>query len=387
MKMPDFLTSGLWAITLSLGLIACSESTDTKSSADQPDTKGEVVTTTQKVATNPAPKVQDVFNVGPTVYVRALAIDEATNSLWIGSSLGAQEVDLSSFEIRNTFTRDDGLANEYVFAIGVDADGYKWFGTNAGGVSRYKDGDWKTFFPMHGLADYWVYSFANAKNGDLWIGTWAGVNLVDRKTEEFKTYVKELINEWVYGLGVDKQGQVWFGTEGGVSRFDGKSWRHWTHQDGLGISNGEQLPYSKNTGLGTRSRHDLGILSKGMTTYNPNYVFSILVDEKDDTIWAGTWGGGVGHLVDGQWHNLSESDGLAGNIVYSIAQDKDGNYWFGTNRGASRYDGKNWVNYSTHNGLPANDVYAISIAASGDIWVGTRGGVSRLTYKTTGNNK
>ena len=33
---------------------------------------------------------------------------------------------------------------------------------------------------MHGLADYWIYSFANDKKGDLWIGTWAGLSLVRR---------------------------------------------------------------------------------------------------------------------------------------------------------------------------------------------------------------
>ena len=65
--------------------------------------------------------------------------------------------------------------------------GQKWFGTNAGGVSRYKDGQWKTYFPMHGLADYWIYSFAQQKNGDFWIGTWAGAshfNLRTGKTHE-----------------------------------------------------------------------------------------------------------------------------------------------------------------------------------------------------------
>ena len=132
------------------------------------------------------------------------------------------EVDLASGKLRNTFTRKEGLANEYVFAVGLDRDGYKWFGTNAGGVSRYKDGKWKTFFPMHGLADYWIYSFAQQKNGDFWIGTWAGVNKVDGKTGKFSTYVKELVNEWVYGISVDAQDRVWFGTEGGVSMFDGK---------------------------------------------------------------------------------------------------------------------------------------------------------------------
>jgi ligand-binding sensor domain-containing protein len=344
-------------------------STESKTSQPQPATKP------------PLPQVLDVFNVGPTVYVRSLAIDANANRLWVGTSLGVNEIDLNNHALVNTFTRDHGLANEYVFGIGIDRDGNKWFGTNAGGMSRYKDGDWKTYFPMHGLADYWIYAFANDHDGGLWIGTWAGANYLNRETDEFKTYVKELINEWVYGISVDSQGVVWFGTEGGVSRFDGDSWTSWGHQDGLGGENADALPFSRNTGLGTRSRHDLGILNNGEATYNPGYIFSILADH-EDTIWAGTWGGGVTRYRNGAWSNLMEKDGLAGNIVYSIAQGADGSYWFGTNKGLSRYDGKTWNSWNIHHGLPSNDVYAIAIEADGDVWIGTQGGVTRLGTKS-----
>jgi ligand-binding sensor domain-containing protein len=326
------------------------------------------------------PQIAEVFRVGPSVYVRSLAIEPGTNRLWVGTSLGVNEIDLADNRLVNTFTRDHGLANEYVFGIGIDNDGYKWFGTNAGGVSRYKDGDWKVFFPMHGLADYWVYSFANDLDGGLWIGTWAGANYLDRTTEKFATYVEELINEWVYGIAVDSAGRVWFGTEGGVSRFDGTNWTSWSHEDGIGGDNPDALPFSRNTGLGTRSRHDLGILSGGQPTYNPNYIFSIIADDKD-VIWTGTWGGGVSRFENGRWTNLMEKDGLAGNIVYAIAQGADGAYWFGTNKGLSRYDGNEFHNWNVHHGLPSNDVYAIAIAPSGDVWLGTRGGVTRMSEK------
>lgn len=322
--------------------------------------------------------VKEVFQVGESVYVRSLAVEPETNRLWVGTSVGVHEIDLSNQSVKNTFTRDHGLANEYVFAIGIDPDGYKWFGTNAGGMSRYKAGEWKTYFPMHGLADYWIYAFANDQDGGLWIGTWAGANYLNRKTDKFKTYVKELINEWVYGLGVDKDNRIWFGTEGGVSVFDGKTWQSWNHHDGLGAENIEQLPFSKNTGLGTRARHDLGVMSDGKATYNPNYVFSILVDQ-EDRVWAGTWGGGVSLFWNNKWHNFTTEDGLAGNIVYSIAQDSSGVYWFGTNRGVTRFDGQNWKSFNVHDGFPGNDVYAIASTAPGDIWLGTRGGVVRMT--------
>lgn len=325
----------------------------------------------------PAQRVKESFEVGPNVYVRALTVEPSRNALWVGTSAGVHEVDLASTKLRQTFTRKEGLANEYVFAIGLDRRGQKWFGTNAGGVSRFKDGQWKTFFPMHGLADYWIYSFAEQKNGDFWIGTWAGVNKVDGRTGKFSTYVKELINEWVYGIAVDAQDRVWFGTEGGVSLFDGKRWKSWTHKDGLGAPNDEQLPFSTNTGLGTRSRHDLSVSAQGPATYNPNYVFCILA-AADGGIWAGTWGGGVARWDGKAWRNLTQKQGLAGNIVYSMAQDRSGTLWFGTNRGLSRWDGKAFTNYGVAEGLLDQNVYAVAVAPDGDVWVGTRKGVARI---------
>jgi ligand-binding sensor domain-containing protein len=326
------------------------------------------------------PEVLENFEVGSGVYVRSLSVDKNNNSMWIGTSTGVLEVDLATRALRSTFTREDGLANEYVFAIFVDSQGYKWFGTNAGGVSRYRDGDWDVYFPMHGLADYWIYSFAEQHSGRLWIGTWAGVNSVDLETMEFNTYLEELINEWVYAIDIDSSDRVWFGTEGGISMYDGNNWRHWTHEDGLGAANTEQLPASPNTGLGTRRRHDLSVLLQGRETYNPHYIFALIVDPEDQ-VWAGTWGGGVGRYDGERWTNYTTRDGLAGNIVYSIAQDQDGVLWFGTNQGVSRYDGSTWLTYDRSNGLLEDNVYAISIAPDGDAWIGTKHGVSRIGFK------
>jgi ligand-binding sensor domain-containing protein len=347
-----------WLVSL-ITLTACG--------GDQPADKKEI-----------AYEVADRFEVGSGIYVRALAIEQATNTLWVGTSMGVMEIDLTAQELRNTFTRQDGLANEYVFAIGIDSQGYKWFGTNAGGASRYKDGEWDVFFPMHGLADYWIYAFAEQQDGIYWIGTWDGANRVDLKTMEFSKVKDELINEWVYGLDVDSKNRVWFGTEGGVSMLDGDTWSEWNHDDGVGAANEAALPVSQNTGLGTRTRHDLSVLVGGQESYNPNYVFSTLADA-DDVIWVGTWGGGVSRYENGAWHNLTMTDGLAGNIVYSIAQDNSGAYWFGTNRGISRYDGVNFSTYGVESGLPGNHVYAIAVTGGDDIWVGTRSGVARLT--------
>jgi ligand-binding sensor domain-containing protein len=298
--------------------------------------------------------------------------------MWIGTSVGVLEVSLADNSLVGTYTRDQGLANEYVFGMHVDKNGNRWFGTNGGGISRYSaNREWKTYFPMHGLADYWVYSFAEQSDGTLWIGTWDGLSRFDPVKETFHTYIDELVNEWVYGLDVDAKDRVWIGTEGGINMFDGKTWKTWTHKEGLGAGNEQNLPVSDNTGLGTRSRHDLSVMLNGQETYNPNYVFDLIVAQ-DETVWAGTWGGGVGHFDGEKWKNYTVKDGLAGNIVYSVAQDDKGELWFGTNGGLSHFDGKTWSVYTRSEGLLDNNIYAIQPAPDGKIWVGTRSGVILL---------
>ncbi len=322
-------------------------------------------------------RVLDTFNVGENVYVRALNVEPKTNTLWVGTSSGVNEVELNSGKLRNTYTRDHGLASEHVFAIGIDPQGNKWFGTNAGGASRFRDGKWRTYFPMHGLADYWVYAFANHPDGSLWIGTWAGASRFEPKTGKFRNYSKELVNVLVYGIAVDTQRRLWFGTEGGVSMYDGKNWKAWTHKEGLGAGNAESLPQSDNAGLGTKLRHDLNVQARGRETHNPNYVFAIHV-AADGAVWAGTWGGGAARFDGNKWRNYTRKDGLAGNLVYSIAEDALGALWFGTDRGISKFDGQTWRTIGRRDGLLEEHVYALAAAPGGNIWAGTRRGATRI---------
>jgi ligand-binding sensor domain-containing protein len=69
---------------------------------------------------------------------------------------------------------------------------------------------------------------------------------------------------------------------------------------------------------------------------------------------------------------------LASNIVYAIAIDAQGNKWFGTIDGVSKFDGTNWTTYTRVMGLPSNSIRAIAIDAQGNKWFGTRGGVSKF---------
>ena len=59
----------------------------------------------------------------------------------------------------------------------------------------------------------------------------------------------------------------------------------------------------------------------------------------------------------GKAHSFYEKDGLAGNVVSCILEDRRGYLWMGTNNGLSRFDPKaqRFVNFSVADGLPGSD--------------------------------
>ena len=77
---------------------------------------------------------------------------------------------------------------------------------------------------------------------------------------------------------------------------------------------------------------------------------------------------------------FSVEEGLSQTQVFDICTDNQGNIWFGTAGGASRFDGKYFTNYSTENGLNDNLVSKI-ISKNGFIWIATQHGITRIKEK------
>ena len=329
-------------------------------------------------------KAFDTFETGANTYVRSLAIDGPF--LWVGTSLGAMKIQRASGVLLQTFTQKDGLKSPYIFTISTSKEGSKWFGTNAGGLSRLYHEKWETYLPPE-LADSWVYQIAYQNDGVMWIATWNGISRYDGKA--FTNYrVKDgLVNPWVYAIAVDRDQSIWMGTEGGVNRFDGKIWQTFTHKDGLGGDNLYHLQQGARIHNGSemlqdlkllRHKHNLNTLDEeGKETYNENYVFSLMIDP-EGVKWFGTWGGGLSRFDGKEWKNFTTRDGLSGNVVYAITPDPAGGFWIGTNHGISHYNGREFVNISKKEGLQNDDIYTLVEDSDGILWAGHKAGVTRL---------
>ncbi len=71
---------------------------------------------------------------------------------------------------------------------------------------------------------------------------------------------------------------------------------------------------------------------------------------------------------DPLFRRLTLRDGMPSNTVYTIAQDKDGFLWFGTDAGAVRYDGSNFDVYDVERGLSDDQVFVLESDAEGRVW-------------------
>jgi len=117
----------------------------------------------------------------------------------------------------------------------------------------------------------------------------------------------------------------------------------------------------------------------GWSTYNiydgvvGNYVKAIAVGP-DDTLWFGSFEGGVSHFDGQTWTIYTTNEGLLSNYVLSIAIAPDGTVWLADGGGVSRFDVQAWTTYTEKDGLTnwkEATAIAVAVAPDGTVWFGT----------------
>lgn len=85
---------------------------------------------------------------------------------------------------------------------------------------------------------------------------------------------------------------------------------------------------------------------------------------------------------DPPYRSFTVADGLPSNTVYWVLEDHDGYLWFGTDVGASRFDGHHFQNFTTNDGLADNEVLAMFEDSRHRIWFHSLNG--RICYWQNG---
>lgn len=204
----------------------------------------------------------------------------------------------------------------------------------------------------------------------MWFGTNdEGVYRYDGRSFTHYTEQQGLSSNHVNAITHDGEGNLWFGTDDGLCRFDGAEFTH------------VPIPWDANEDL----------WGPGL---NANLVLSLLCDRRGD-IWLGTWGNGA-HRFDPsrelgpglyefdsflQDQGAVYDDGSHRNAIQDLLEDSNGDIWLTSmsHGGVSRFDGKTFAHFNEANGLSSNNVICIYEDRAGRLWLGSeRGELCRL---------
>ncbi|MEL6823328.1 MAG: two-component regulator propeller domain-containing protein, partial [Calditrichota bacterium] len=270
------------------------------------------------------------------------------------------------------FTPRDGLSSYSVFSSLQDRYGFLWFGTS-NGLAKFDGYTFRIFShdpaDTTTLSDNRIRALFEDSDGNLWIGTPAGLNIMRDRGELFERITANemtpdnyrLPENDVRSIAQSSSGDIWISTKGGgVSLLkmpkDGKSTtskisiQHFQHisgddkslidnsTEGLAIDNNGMLWAATDKGV---SRLDTSKPVEGFTNFDrfvagkriiENPDVETICQTPDGKIWAGTTVGLALFNTESQAFELYQPfPGVGGNmnLIWCVASAEDGSLYVG----------------------------------------------------------
>ncbi|HEY6334108.1 MAG TPA: two-component regulator propeller domain-containing protein [Blastocatellia bacterium] len=278
----------------------------------------------------------------------------------------------------NTYTMNSGLPGKWarwVYGQGplqvltMRGDGSLWLTEVDSMQSRLV----ATRLPeSRGLPPYLGYV---DREGNIWIGTLYD-GLYRARPQSITTYAKAqgLISSEVYPVFEDRAGTIWAGSE-----------RLFRFKDGVFTAYPAKIPseilsirsiYQDRAGqlwVNGKWRLEDGRLVRGISSDmldSAGIVWS-MSEDRQGAYWFGTESGGVLRYQNGVVRRYTTEDGLAGNETRVIIQDSAGGIWLGSYGGLTHYKDGRFTAWTEHEGIPGNTVRALYQDNDGVLWIGT----------------
>jgi ligand-binding sensor domain-containing protein/serine phosphatase RsbU (regulator of sigma subunit) len=311
--------------------------------------------------------------------------------MWFGTQEGLNRYDGYTFKVYKRIPGDStSLSNNFIYSLCEDNLGNIWIGTNGGGVNVLNPATDKFahYAAAKGkrgaLTNNIVRSIVMDAQNRIWVGTDAGLNLFDRKTQQFTSWTYNANNPFslpeksIYALAVDKSNRLWVGTYGsGISRFNESEGKFYTY-----IFSESQIRRFSTTEVLTQM---LQFPEK------INQVRSLLVYDKDK-LWVGTDGAGLAvfDLNQNEFIGILLTHPQSKSRIHSMTDDGEGNIWLGM------YE-KGLNVYSRNDGLfqeyvpDARDKFSIRSTSvkvvyadrNHNVWLGTNGDGIDVSFKSS----
>lgn len=311
--------------------------------------------------------------------------EDRQGQLWVATLGGGLYRYAKDGAVLHITTRD-GLPTDFVHCVMEDREGNIWAGTEGGGVCRLKAAIFHTIGVSQGLASDQVMSLSGSADGGLWIGhDGNGLDyLKDGRVRHFN--VPQLGNGHVWSVIEDRLGTVWAGTWGGLFKSAGGEFTNCT--DGSTIGWVVLALYEDTPGGIWLGQQAFGALTRvagndrellRIPGADANIDIRAIAEDANGNLWFGSNGDGLYRRSGQNWLHLGKAEGLGSEAIWALYPDRDGSLWIGTCRGGlSRWSGNKLQTWTTKDGLPNNVICQILEDNHGNLWLGSYGGVFRV---------
>jgi signal transduction histidine kinase/ligand-binding sensor domain-containing protein len=311
--------------------------------------------------------------------------EDRSGAVWIAGQFG--RIFIAKKGAMTELGVENGLpADASVYFINEDGDGNFWLGTN-GGLLKFRDNRFERYGTEAGLSDKFLISTFEDREKSLRFGTsLGGLNRLSRRAISVLTTANGLAGNAVYPIYEAQDGAIWVGASGVTRIKDNQFTKYTTEKDGV-FSDITAIAEDRDGNLWLGTSGSIGFLRDGkftnlgdkfvfpLGTYN---VWTIHQDRHEDVLWIGTSTGLVKKTGE-NYEVLTTRNGLAGDDVKIIHEDRQGRLWLGTYNGLSLFENGKFTNFTTREGLSSNRVRALYEDAAGTLWIGTYdGGLNRF---------
>ena len=185
----------------------------------------------------------------------------------------------------------------------------------------------------------------------------------------------------------DSSGNLWAGAQSGLWRMrPGPPRRYRTPTELIGLNksdNGRLLIAMHGAGLlqlagdKVESYPIRGTIHSNKLLRDPDVDANRLLRDRDGGLWIGTVERGLIHVHHGRTDVFTKSDGLSGDVILSLFEDREGNVWVASTGGLDRFRELPVATVSVKQGLSSDATQSVLAATDGSVWVGSHEGLTR----------
>jgi ligand-binding sensor domain-containing protein/serine phosphatase RsbU (regulator of sigma subunit) len=325
-------------------------------------------------------------------YPRIFDLFEDENGIiWMGTEQGVVKYDPSTRKAERFMGEDSLLSNSNIFKVFRDSKKNWWFGTITAGTIKIADGKKVVYDAQHGLLDNWTRSFTEDFDGNVFIASNTGIHKVINGRPELVPLPGADVSGYTGILPVTP-GIAWFAGYNGLIKLENGKTTKITSANGL-ISNNIWCSFKDREGNIWVGTEGYGA-ARFMGEYQYNFLFTkastdenvtCVFEDKSGAMWVAVTNMGLysisssGAITSFRQDPNDIANSLSDNSVRAIVQEKNGDLWFGTIAGLTRYDGKKFTNYTGKNGLVDSTVLSLHLDKKGVLWIGTQNGLYKFS--------